>query len=143
MPRRWYISYIRDIILRYIFNLCLSSSGETITINYKYMYQNVENDLKKLNISERRFRYVWQLIRKQFEPYIVYQHTHRGVTVLKRDVCHSIVPLRIIAMLADQKLESRREVEKEHWRQWLIKQMLGGAIDSASPCDSETCKSSI
>ena len=143
MPDKWYIAYIRDIILRYIFNLCLSSSGETITINYKYMYQSVESELKKLNISERQFRYVWQLIRKQFEPYIVYQHTHRGVTVLKRDVCHSIVPLRVIAMLVDQKLETRRQVEKEYWRQWLIKQLLGGAGDGESPCSSETCEASI
>jgi len=143
MPDKWYIAYIRDIILRYIFNLCLSSSGEIITIKYRYMYQNIEPELKRLNISERQFRYVWQLIRKQFEPYIVHKDTHRGIMILRRELCYSIVPLRIIAMLTDKKLETRREVEKEYWRQWLIKQLLGGAGDGVSIHSSESYESSI
>ena len=144
---RWYIPYVMKQILKYLFDMCISSSGETVTIDYETMWSTLSPTLQKHGVTERMFRYVWRLFLKQYENYIVYRHRHRGKTVFSRDICDNVVPVIIVTKIADMVIEREREMMfDEKLRQAIryFQQLLSsGGEDGACGDKCMTSQSSI
>jgi len=103
-------SVITSLIVKYLVSMCMASTGDTVTIIYKHMYDALKPELDKLNVSEKAFRYYWSLVKEQLKDYIVYRCRQRGVTVFKRELCDNLVPLHIISTLATTQFEFERQL---------------------------------
>ena len=144
---KWYIKPTLDAIASYIFDLCISSEGETITVDYDLMWNSVKQRLEKIGVTEKRFRYVWRLFLNNNSDMVVSRYRHRGKTVFRREICDRVIVPIIITKIADKIIDTENMLQLDKKLQealrYLRQLLEGGRTDGAEREQAETYASGI